>query len=183
MPNAGITIVVDDSNAQQLLASLDKAFSAPELEMLLAGPVAVGLQQRAERRFESEGDATSGKWAELKQSTQLIRTLLGYSPSHPINVRDGDLRNFVTHTMGTVTPVADGAELNWPGPPGAVTDKFRVAQQGSPAGENPWFNSAEPTPPRPVVAFDEVDVAELLGLMSVHLAEHMTSAGFTVAPL
>lgn len=175
-------IVVEEQDVLNLFKAFENAVSPTALEYMLATSVAPWLQHRAEQRFNTEGDLASGKWNELRPATNLIRLLLGYSPVHPINLREGDLHRFVTHSGGTVSPVGDGAELTWPGPGGAQEEKLKVAQQGSPSGENPWFKSAK-TAARPVVAIDQADVAALLVALNGHLMEHMQGVGFTVNPI
>lgn len=177
--NAAVTIVVDASETDRLFKAFQESIRPSSLEELLAVGAVPWLQARAEGRFTSEGDAASGSWEPLHSATNLVRLLLGYAPAHPINQRDGALRSFVTSSEGEIKPAVDGAELTWPSPGGANEERFKVAQTGSPRGNNPWFKAAS-TGPRPVVALDSTDLAGLLMAFNVHLIHYMESAGFTV---
>lgn len=120
------------------------------------------LMSRARDRFAGEGDYASGRWARLAESTVAHRIAQGYPGSNPINVRSGELKNFILGDQPKVliSPVA--SEMVTPGttPAGDLLTKFEVAQKGS--GK---------TPARPVLATDGRDVAAILSTMAVYLKE------------
>jgi hypothetical protein len=119
------------------------------------------LHERIRQRFENEGDDAAGRWRELAQSTQAIRAQMGYGAEHPINVRTGELQNYIEGTPGRVVPDPVGATLNLPGKPAGnvdLQDKYRVAQQGF-----------ENTPPRPVLALSEKDLVGVMGELEAYI--------------
>lgn len=180
---AHVDITVDDKDVDHMLTAFTNAVSTVSLEALLSGGIADALRYRAQNRFTSEGDSASGKWAALRPVTEEIRDFFGYPRAHPINYRSGELRRFVGQSHGAVAPMPDGAAMIWPSlASGDVEEKLKVAQRGSPRGSNPWFRTAR-TPPRPVVAVDQVDVAELLVAVGHHLETSMRAGGFSVTSL
>lgn len=110
------------------------------------------LQKQAVERFDLEGDEASGKWVPLKESTIRIRAEKGF-PGGPINVRTGELREFVTSNPGSIG-VDIGATLEWPTglPGGDLMYKYRVAQTGTASGK---------VPARPVVGMSFKDMAAI----------------------
>lgn len=124
------------------------------------------FQMRAAQRFDSEGDAASGKWRPLTAVTQEWRDTMGYSPEHPINVRTGALKDYITSEAegDWMTQGPEGGNYVWPGVALPYTDfiaaKLHTANIGRGPGENRLFRSS--TPKRPVVVADQVDLRALL---------------------
>lgn len=162
-----IQILFHDEEVERLLSRLDAALSPIALAAFMEGSVGPTMLARIESRFEQEGDDASGKWAPLQESTNQIREQLGYPPAHPINVRGGELHNFVT---GSARSAAEpfGASTTIPDstPTGELYDKLFTAQAGaSQVGYRP-------TPPRPVLAMDAND----LTLVLLQLSQYIRSA-------
>lgn len=158
--------IVDDSEVQALLGRLEFALSSPSLSDFLRAKAVPHFQERANSRFESEGDNASGAWAELAWSTQQIREDQGYGGQHPINRRTNELHEFMTSDGGDIRPMAAGAFLSWPSiPEGELGAKYKTAQQGL---KNPK------TPARPVAAVDVTDLEWLLSGLADWIA---TEAG------
>lgn len=120
------------------------------------------LHSRAEGRFLSEGDDAVGKWVPLSHATQAIRAQQGYGSAHPINHRTGELEDYITGTPGAAHPHALGATLTFPGnpPKGELKTKVETAQRGK---------TSPQTPPRPVLAVNEKDLAFTLGALAAYI--------------
>jgi len=128
---------------------MEGRISPESLAAFNAGPVVEYLQERAKERFAQEGDAASRRWTPLHPATVKIRTREGYVPIR-INDRTGQMKAWVTGARGEVLASEQATTLRWPGrAPGNINTKLRTAQYGNPKPK---------TPPRPVVALDEVDV-------------------------
>lgn len=159
-------IVFDVEGADEIADRYDDLAyrtTGPAMADWMQRVVAPFLQTRATRRFASEGDDASGKWEQLAIATRLIRRNMGFPPAHPINVRTGDLRDFVINTEN-IASTAQTATLQKPGKTGTsrlTEQKLRVAQRGGlppragktrgKAGPN------RPAPPRPVAAINRTD--------------------------
>lgn len=151
-PNLHFEVLEED--VLVALAAMSRAVGAASLTLFLETVLEEWFEVRAERRFQTEGDAASGKWEELLfPETHNFRESQGFPPDHPINRRTGELQNWVTNAGGTATPFGsgDGAILTWPELPteDELRTKYDTAQRGKP---NPY------TPPRPVVAMDLIDL-------------------------
>lgn len=142
-----------DSPVFRDLAQLDLILSPASIAGFLKNFVVGYLQRAAAERFDMEGDEASGKWVPLKQSTIRIRAEQGFGAG-PINVRTGELREFVTNNQGSIG-IDVGATLEWPTglPEGAdLMYKYRVAQTGTMSGR---------VPARPVVGMSFRDMAAI----------------------
>lgn len=160
----GATIEVEADDVLAVLRQVELATNTIGLREFLGGPVVEWLQERADHRFASEGDDASGQWPDLTWGTQQIREALGFPREHPINVRTGDLRDWVVNSDGKVSALGPlGAELEWPGtaPDAEIESKFKVAQKGANYGENPMFPTSG-TVPRPVARVNAVDLEAVL---------------------
>ena len=148
-----IQVIFRDEEVQHLLERLDVALSPAALaEFFLGAEVGPYLLGRIENRFEQEGDDVSGAWAPLKDATQSIRAALGFQPAHPINVRTGELLQFLMHGW-QAAPEAFGASLTVPDndPTGELEEKMMMAQAGGPRAV-----------PRPVLGMNLTDLAVVL---------------------
>jgi hypothetical protein len=140
--------------AQRTLFALRQTLAPMHITLYLAQVLRPYLQKKAEARFLSEGDAAvGGQWAPLSEATERIRESKGLGGAHPINVRTGQLQNFVT-TTGDVYPNALSAVLAMPGWKGKggsqeLVDKVETAQLGNENG----------APPRPVLGLDIADLS------------------------
>lgn len=157
--------VVDHKRPTLRIKAYQDKVDGAGLAAFMKGFAAPLLQERASARFDVEGDAASGKWRPLAESTIQRRTRKGQVPIK-INQRTGQMRRWVESAQGRITAVKYAAVLEWPGSPKGSTlkRKLKTAQHGK---TDPWTWS------RPVVA---VDSGDLLTIM-VALEEWIGSAG------
>lgn len=144
-PGWDIQVVVDldgpwKTDLEKLMIRLSTG-----LEIWMKSHLVYWLLYRTKSRFSSEGDDASGPWQPLGPATEAIRGAAGYGPAHPINVRTGDLRDYLLGDRGDVMGVGGGYQLTYPGNTGTAVDqeKLRTAQRGKPSPN---------TPERPVLA-------------------------------
>lgn len=118
-------------------------------------------------RFAYYGDDKSGNWAPLSDATVQIREALGYDGTDPINEREGDLLDFVVHSR-VWAGGNDWAMFTMPGDPPSfeLEQKLQHAQMGS--SDNALIPGAV-TPPRPVLATGESDMATLLVMLQEYI--------------
>lgn len=142
-------IDVSDSNVQQNLQILAERLDVG-LQDFLQDDLASYLQDRVRYRFGVQGDDASGPWTPLSPATENIRASKGYPPAGPINVRTGDLRNFLLSNRGDTTRMSDIHMLTYPTDPPTpeLFEKVRTAQRGKPSPN---------TPERPVLALGVYD--------------------------
>lgn len=171
MPGPGVAIQIwgDSEQVERMLLSLDTALNPVAIAGFLSSVVDPYLRSQAKSRFETEGDAASGKWAPLSEATQNIREQMGYGAAHPINKREGDLERFITEQEGGVQVNPVGATLTLPGSPasGEMASKLTAAQKGGVGSSGRAF------PARPVLALDTQDLVFVL----TTLAEHVSRSG------
>jgi hypothetical protein len=173
---ADIVVLVDDYDVNASLLALESRISPGGIRRFLAGAAREFLQSRVDARFAAEGDDAVGKWAQLRRNTAGIRAAQGFRPYHPINVRTGELYDFVRNTFylrsdrGAETIVMPGKGK------GDVMDKLRVAQHGSAsktAVTGQWGVTGPkqnvPAVPRPVVGVNETDLAAIVGLLKLRV--------------
>lgn len=162
-----LTFEVNSRQVDRLLLSLDTALSPTAMAGFLGGTIDPYIRQRAQQRFEGEGDDVVGKWEPLAVSTQQIRADLGYGPAHPINKRTGDLEAYILDEPHRLEVSSMGATLVSPGAP-PKTDllraKVRTAQIGSPGNKG-----QSPTPPRPVMGMNERDLAFVMSALAFYV--------------
>lgn len=128
-------IYVDPQDAVARMYRIGNRLSMLGLQSFMHGVVVPWLQMRAADRFANEGDDAVGQWTPLKQATMYLRMNQGFPAAHPINVRTGQMRNFILGAHGNVTAAPGVASLNWPGPTGrvkSIDEKIRTAQMGKP---------------------------------------------------
>lgn len=156
-----VKILADASSAILLLTRLEVALSAPGVAVFLETNVKQLIQERAQARFNSQGDDVSGVWKKLTDATVSIRESQGFGPT-PINIRTTDLERFITTSAGQII----GDTLVYPGdaPTRALEQKVMTAQQGRTFPE---------TPARPVLGLNETDA---LGILT-DLALYIQAAG------
>lgn len=136
-----------------MLESTYSFISAPGLAGYLNTVANPHLTRAAKDRFRGKGDSASGKWAELSQATQEIRSNLGFAPND-INVRTGIMRSFVTSPSPVFSQDIIGTTMEWPGTPSPILGR-RLAQA---AGRGKG-------PARYIIAYDLNTVAYLLATL------------------
>ena len=154
---------LEDDNVIQNLKYLTERVG-PQLEQFMQDDLAEYLRNRAQSRFANEGDDAVGAWAPLKPATETRRSAKGYSPAHPINVRSGDLKSYITGNNGTVTGGLADWLLTWPDAPpsGELDEKTRTAQMGK------IFPS---TVARPVIGLGQTDVRDIEDALEKFITE------------
>lgn len=169
--SATLTIAMEsEEDVTKMLVKVQAATAPEGFGQFLQTQVVPWLQERAQRRFASEGDDASGAWAPLAPATVAIRAR-GYwnvGPEHPINVRTGELENYITQgTSGNngMRLSAEEISVDYPGTPptGVLADKVLHAQQGM-SGKLSY-------PARPVLAFSTIDQVEILHRLSIFLVD------------
>jgi hypothetical protein len=172
--NAWYSIEVDITHPQRIIDAVNDSVSPQVLAVFLSEVVHPAFAADIFDRFAKRGDTRSGSWPWLSPATQDIRTRLGYNADRPVNVRTGELFTFV-HSSKDVRAEPGGAALEFPGEPGndALRQKLEHAQQGTSSNPIPNFG---PTPPRPVLAVDEMDLASVLEMLQKHVVRYMMVA-------
>lgn len=157
-----VDISVQKESVTALLTHLDTALNPVAIASFLGASVDPWLRTRAKDRFKSEGDDVSGGWAPLKESTQNIRSQMGYGSAHPINNRTGALEEYIVGSPNRLTIHGLGATLTLPGraPTGELKTKVQTAQKGR---GNPR------TVPRPVLGMNERDMSFVLTALAMHV--------------
>jgi hypothetical protein len=156
MMHATAVATVDAGEVVVALERADIALRDENIDNFFFGMQAIPyFQKRTDSRFNSES-WSGGKWAELTPMTQRFREYQGFPPEHPINVRTGELRDWLGTDEGDRRRTGGMAELTWPGSsPSSLTEmKLETAQTG-----------ARARTARPVVEVTEVDAAFLLGTL------------------
>jgi len=169
-----INFVVDKtSTAILLIEQIQTRLTGDALSNFMRQSVIPWLRDRADRRFDTEGDEVSGKWQALSPATANIRDWFGYGPYHPINVRTGEMRNHVTHAAGAITQLGNSAELIWPGDPtsGMLTEKIKTAQTGK---------SSPSTPARPVIGLGILDEKAITADLAAYVMQGTASLSIGV---
>lgn len=145
-----LDVILDATGVNWDLERIQVGIGPTSLAAFLGSQGKEILQHRAEVRFADEGDSASGDWQQLAFPTRRIRAAKGFPPEHPINVRTGELRAFVTGNDGSVSTTGTAARLLWPGEvSGELSLKYATAQRG---------RNRPPTPARPVAAIDALDL-------------------------
>lgn len=153
-----VTTQVDTLDVDRMIERVMLSLSGPNLERFLFDQGHEHFERRIVNRFAVEGDSASGWWPELSDATMEIKEALGAEPYS--NVRTSDMFHTVTEEADFW--FADNyAEMILPGKAahGLVAEKIRTAQEGK--ATNPISNFG-PTPPRPILAVDEQDLAQVM---------------------
>lgn len=161
-----LDVNVDEIIIEQL-RELEFVFSKEFMAWFLGVEITQYLQQRATTRFSREGKQAGEKpWRPLAQATREERILMGYNGAHPINVRTGDMEDWVTNADSHVFGMTGDMTLEWPGsmPEGELYDKIQTAQMGKKDNQYGGY-----TPPRPVIRFSEVDFAHLMANLALQM--------------
>lgn len=166
---------VNDHQAMNMLDGLDESLSSEALFVFLAVQATQILQEDAKKRFDTEGASDGEAWQSLAKSTIKIRKELGYPPV-PINVRSGDLREYVTTSQGDPVPLAEGlVSLQWPDrlPPRSsdLFHSYDTAQHGKSAEFDGDQLIQGDTPPRPVVQVSPAAQALIQDALALHMLD------------
>lgn len=167
--NIQIQVEVDQrSGAVPDLGKLLTRLSSDNVAQFMKTDVQSWLQHRADLRFALQGDDASGAWLPLQPATQSIRSAMGYGSTGPINVRTGEMKDFILSSSPDVTQTGDGAELIFPerSITPAVAEKMTTAQIG---------RSSPATQPRPVVVLNQTDETQIVQKLSDYLTENLVS--------
>lgn len=161
-----IEITGDTRDVEMRLIGMEKAFEDFELADWLTAKVDPILRARTAARFESEGDAISGKWQSLAPWTVKERERTNFPGEHPINVRTGEMRRHLLGTFPRTSFHSLGVTMWSPGTDGGSTTakKVKIAQQG---GETP---EGHPVPARPVLGVGPEDLELVLVTLGHHIA-------------
>ena len=168
-----VVVDVDTIDVQNMLHLAMMAVDTPSMMTFMNTKVDDYLGNRAADRFAVEGDDASGNWAPLTETTRRIKEALG-APADEINIRTGDLAAWVIETSD-VESNGLGVTLTKPSQEifsdPVATTKLQHAQQGT--DSNPLFPGAV-TPPRPVVALAERDMATIVQMLQAWIMAEVT---------
>jgi len=154
---------VNTAVARAILTGLQIKLSPPAMMAWMQAAVVPYIQQRVANRFAGEGDDVVGKWHPLKVETEAIRLKAGYGGAHPINVRTGQMKNFLTGSFGSTISAGGITELEFPNQgsvTGQLAQKIMTAQMGT---------AIPPTQARPVLGLNINDNMALTALLSGYL--------------
>lgn len=180
----GYDVQIDYSEPERMLATLDRVLEGQRLMMFHETITQEWLRHRARDRFTKEGGPeVGGQWAELTESRGDIREHAGFPREHPINHAEGELEDFITGGANEFTFGAEWATFFMPGRTRSksLTGKMERAQRGAPAGHPMPVGgrgagtkaSPSPTPPRPVVGMDAVDMVHLTTSLMLWVEEEV----------
>lgn len=158
-----IVFIVDKIDAELAIDSKINALSGHSLGEFFDEIAVPWFIERAEDRFEGEGDDAVGAWAPLRFPTRAVRKDAGYGATGPINVRTGKLKEYVLDSQGDVRSTGSSASLKWPDatPRGLTGTKVRTAQRGSKTSN---------TVARPVIAMNETDYQQVTTALTSWIA-------------
>jgi len=156
-----IEIISDTSGVDRALVFLSEKLSNAGIAAWFGTTVYPFLKYRAETRFANEGDETVGKWLPLTEDTLSFRESGGFGHG-PINVRTGELERYITGSNISITNIAVGIEMTFPGddPIGVLETKVSTAQIGKPDPS---------TPPRPVISLGIQDLSWTLESLVLYI--------------
>lgn len=177
-----VQVFGDSSDVQRVLKRLDTGFSVLGMAGFLHTTVGPYLQQRAKRRFDTEGDDVSGKWTPLTHQTRAIRAKGPWNvgPAHPINVRTHEMEQYVTGSMGDAVPVGFMAVLTFPDPGTLKGRELRQKVEHAQIGAKPGRRSHNGTPPRPVLGLNSTDLVFVIGALNFYAKQLMKGGGVKV---
>lgn len=157
-----IGMVMNSTHARAMLAAMQLRMQPPAMIAFMQAGVAPYVRGRIAARFNSEGDDVTGRWHPLAAETEIIRQRHGYPGAHPINVRTGQMRNYLTSSPGNAISAGGVSQFEYPGAPAAgdLMTKLMTAQGGK---ANPS------TLPRPVLGFNMNDSVALTALVAGYM--------------
>jgi hypothetical protein len=159
-----IQVQLDANHTMLMFIRMGVAVSPQMTRVFMGRHVYPYLADRARRRFRSEGDDASGRWAALAFNTGRIRRSKGFPAWHPINKRTGELESFATGSYRISG--MENLTLTMPGNRGNARQqsKLRVAQKGGHVKSDRGarrMGPSRPAPARPVLAVGFRDSSEL----------------------
>lgn len=163
-------VIGDKNGVQAMLSVLDSSLSPAGLAAFLLGNVAPWVKERAQDRFEYEGDDVSGYWQPLTADTIEIRHNMGFFDPH-MNRRTGELEQYITQSSSMVTTGPGWGTLKYPAQHArtkGLREKMKTAQAGK---------ASPSTPPRPVLGLNERDLAYVLSTLAFFVQGKARSAG------
>lgn len=160
----GLRWAIRDEEVIGSITKLELLVGSDGLALFLGTVVGPYLQERAQARFQNEGDDVTGPWLPLSPATVSIREATGHPGEHPINRRTGELEEWVTQGDTFAYPVGAGATLKYPGrdASGTLKSKVETAQRGK---KSPL------TPPRPVLGVNETDLLFITAALHAAIEE------------
>ena len=171
-----VDIFVEDFDVQRIFDNMLLALSGPSLHAFLREGVSDFFRTNIEERFNEEGDVHSGFWPPLSEATIHIKSELPTLRDSPetINVRTGALYDFVTGNYQIISG-SNWAQVDIPGESSdpLTTKKLETAQKGSATNPVERFG---PTPPRPVLATSEMQLAMILEMLEYHILDVMVGS-------
>ena len=170
---SNVTFTIEDDLVQKMLLTVEHAISGPSLMEFMRDDVAEFYERDIVDRFAYEGDEASGDWPPLSEGTIHIKRGmdLAGNPEDP-NIRTGEMFNELTNAENYDTiGGGDWAQISIPGDLDPLTQtKLTTAQRGKANNPIPQFG---PTPPRPVLATSEYQLAQILELLEVHIGSRI----------
>lgn len=164
MAGGSVQYLVEDADVVAILQALEVALSPVGLMPWMEGPLAAYMEERVASRFATEGDDVTGKWVPLSAATQAIRTSQGYGGAHPINVRTGEMEEFVrTHAVHSEGDAGVVFHMPQDMPQGELAAKMDMAQNGG------TTEQGKPVPARPVLGMNLADLDVVTRLLSEHV--------------
>lgn len=127
-----LDIRVDKKEVDLALINVRRAISPNGLALFHTSFTTPYLRQQIGSHFDKQG-WSGGAWERLALFTQERRRSLGYHPSFPINIRSGEMYNFLVHQAAFgLTVDGVGVTYVYPGTLGddLMASKITVAQKG-----------------------------------------------------
>lgn len=171
-----IEIEVNALDVERMLSLAEDSFSEPRVMHWMNTDLHDYFASETISRFSDGIDRNTGVWRKLSDATEHLREQQGYDPDWPINVRTGELFDYVVNTFRIDT---DGQDLTFVTPDDERVDattaiKLEHAQFG--ASDNP-IEGFGPTPPRPVIGFDaDADAQAILMNFTNHIVDFLRGA-------
>lgn len=149
----------EDHGVEKLLTTLDRALDAASIAFWMQAEAKRHIQDRAKKRFASEGDDVSGPWAPLAPATIADRLRQQY-PAGPILHRTGELEDYIVNSQGSMDIGSASVSFETPEATGdpELAAKFNTAQIGT--GR---------VPARPVIGLNASDAETLLTSLSYNI--------------
>lgn len=155
-------VMVDRSEVDRTMKRIDKALDPRRIYAWMQGPLEQILQEQTDERFADE-QWSGGPWPALKPRTEQIRQSLGFQPDHPINVRYGELFDWLTENPNPAVQIIGGnmTQMTFPGqaPSKLEEKKLSVAQKGARPSK---AESRGAVPARPVLELSGANIATVL---------------------
>jgi hypothetical protein len=165
LPSLIVSPIVDAKGPIKMVDTVADRLSTTRLMWFLEKYVSPYMGDIIVDRFAMEGDAASGPWPPLALYTERLKRALG-APSDAPNERSGDMIAHLAYDHA-VEAFPLGALLRIPDRSDPTMEKkIRTAQEGEPAGSNPFGGD---TPARPVLALGEHEEAVIQQLFDTYL--------------